>query len=162
MKNKKDKLGRIIGVLAALAIVASARMAYAAEDAGDIKAGMVLQINDDATLYEEPDKPAAVAAALEKGTPVIITQDAKDGWCMVSYQGQSGYVQTSHLGIVGDGDELADEFKAVSEEGIASYQEADMQQGKFVSERMWGIAIAVLVIAIFGAGMLSAAVIKQD
>lgn len=155
----KNKFGKILGILAALFMMGAT--AYAADDE-NIKKDTVLQVNDDTKLYEKPDTAAAVTAALNKGMPVIITQDAKDGWVMVSYQGESGYMQTSHLSIVGDEDKLADEFTVISEEGIMAYQEGDMEQRKFVSERMWGIAIAVLVIAIFGAGILSAAIINRN
>lgn len=132
---------------------------YAA-DAGNIKKNMVLQVNDDIKLYEKPDQTTAVMAALKKGTPVVITQDAKDGWCIVSYQDKSGYAQVSHLGIIGDKDKLTDEFRIIIEEGIMEYLEADMVKRNIVSERIWGAVIVVLVIAIFGAGILSA--VKKD
>lgn len=157
MKKRKNKFGRIMCILAALLVMG---MTAHAADAENIKKNMVLQVNDDVKLCESPDKPAAVTATLEKGTPVVIMQDAKDGWCMVSYHDKSGYVQISHLGIVGDKDKLSDEFRIISEEGVMGYLEADMAKRKMVSERIWGSVILLLVVAIFGAGILSA--FKKD
>lgn len=153
----KNKLGRILCILAALLVIGTTVHAAEAEN---IKKDMVLQVNDDIKLRAKPDASAAVTAELKKGTPVVITQDAKGGWCMVSYREKSGYVQTTHLGIVGDNGKLDDELKHIGESGIMAYFEAEMEKRRIDTERIWGAVIVVLVIAIFGAGILSA--VKKD
>lgn len=73
----------------------------AATDEINIKKNQVFQVNSDADLHEQPDAASAVTATLPGGTPVIVGEDAKDGWCMVAYQEKAGYVQVSILGLLG-------------------------------------------------------------
>lgn len=87
----KKRLGIIAGVLLMLVM----GMTVWAADAGmniEIKKNQVFQVNSDAELHEQPDAASAVTATLPGGTPVIAKEDAKDGWCLVAYQTQTGYV----------------------------------------------------------------------
>lgn len=96
----KKYLGKIAGVL--LILLAMGMTVCAAEtDDINIKKNQVFQVNSDADLHEQPDAASAVTATLPGGTPVIVREDAADGWCLVSYQKQSGYVQVSILGFLG-------------------------------------------------------------
>ncbi len=207
-----------------------------AADAGvidvDIKKNQVFQVNSDVELHEQPDAASAVTATLPGGTPVIAKEDAKDGWCLVAYQTQTGYVQTSILGLLGspvipvsvedqpetaadetqpdeaasessvnetdmalsldeagaddsaaaggktekDDSDLAggraesapgednaqvqknaldEEFRSVQEANRMAYQEAENAEKQASSEKMWGIVIAVLVVAIFAVGIIT-------
>ncbi len=94
----KKCFGRIVCVLAMLLVMG---MTVCAADAGNIKKNAVLQTNSEVELHEEPDAASAVTATLPGGTPVIIKEDAKDGWCLVSYKENAGYVQISFLGTLG-------------------------------------------------------------
>lgn len=76
-------------------------MTVCAVDTDDIKKNRVFQLNSDAELHEDPDPASAITAVLPNGTPVIVKEDVKDGWCMVAYREQKGYVQISFLSIVG-------------------------------------------------------------
>lgn len=96
----KKYLGKIAGVL--LILLAMGMTVCAAEtDDINIKKNQVFQVNSDADLHEQPDAASAVTATLPGGTPVIVREDAADGWCLVSYQKQSGYVQVPILGFLG-------------------------------------------------------------
>lgn len=96
----KKYLGKIAGVL--LILLAMGMTVCAAEtDDINIKKNQVFQVNSDADLHEQPDAASAVTATLPGGTPVIVREDAADGWCLVSYQKQSGYVQVPVLGLLG-------------------------------------------------------------
>lgn len=92
----KKRLGTMAGVLLLVLVMG---MTVWAADAGvidvDIKKNQVFQVNSDVELHEQPDAASAVTATLPGGTPVIAKEDAKDGWCLVAYQTQTGYVQTS-------------------------------------------------------------------
>ena len=90
--------GRILGVLFMLLAMG---MTVCAVDAGDIKINRVYQVNSDVELHEEPDQASAVTATLPNGTPVIVKEDANEGWCMVAYREQEGYVEISFLAIFG-------------------------------------------------------------
>ena len=211
-------------------------MTVCATDADAITKNRVFQTVSDVNLYEMPDTASAVTASLPSGTPVIIREDAKDGWCMVSYREEMGYMQIAFLGIVGspgvpaasneqgmtgdspvwnsvaesgdktgsdtemkqevsidsnnainpdnkdvpaaesipedqtqpddiiavndaketvfaDADTLDDEFQRMQEANLQTYQEAEAARKQNAEKKVWGIAIAVLVIAIFAVGI---------
>lgn len=211
-------------------VMTGGTVAVYAADAENIKKNRVFQTSSDADLHEEPDSASAIIDTLPGGTPVIVREDAKDGWCMVSYQDTVGYVEVSFLGILGsqivpsasqdqnvagnevvpddeavqgneaqradgaaqdDGIQPADEvqpadgaaqgnetqqedmaaqgrktgltdvnaldeeFKNVQEENLLAYQEAETAKEQARSDRIWGIVIAVLVIAIFAVGIVT-------
>ena len=173
---------RFGGILGALLILLVMGMTVCAADAGDIKKNTVLQTNSEVELHEAPDASSAVTATLPSGTPVIIKEDAADGWCKAAYKEDEGYVQTSCLVGLGsqstpaadetqpaDGDEAAkgddavpengnaldDEFKTIEEAAIVAYQEAETAKDQAASEKVWGIVIAVLVVAIFAVGIIT-------
>lgn len=229
----KKYMEKIVGVLFALLVMGMTVCAAATDDI-NIKKNQVFQVNSDVDLHEQPDAASAVTATLPGGTPVIIKEDAKDGWCMVAYQKQTGYVQVSILGLLGspvspavpaltDQEEqgatenqtmshgetnnegetvpngsaildseiaesgetktpdenspdertaiepeegggntsvqnvsaLDEEFRNIQEENILSYQEAEAAEKQAASEKIWGIVIAVLVIAIFAVGIIT-------
>lgn len=150
-------LGR---VLCAFAILLMAGMTVCAADAEDIKKNAVLQTNGDTDLYETPDTASNVAAALPAGTPVIVTEGAQNGWCRVQYQESAGYVQIAFLDYLGSETAMEDEFEHIREEGFLRFQEAENVKKRIASERIWGTLIVVLVIAIFGVGIVSA--MKKD
>jgi len=76
-------------------------MTVCAADVENIKKNKVLQTNSDVELHEAPDAASAVTGTLSAATPVIVKEDAKDGWCMVAYQETVGYVQVTSLGLLG-------------------------------------------------------------
>lgn len=149
----KKGLGRVLCVLAILYMTG---MTVCAADAGTIKKDMVLQTNSDVDLHEKPDASSAITATLQNGTPVVIGEDEKDGWCLAAFRENTGYVQTSFLRSLGSQDELDSEFRNIKEESILTYREAETAKQHIVSTRIWGIVIVVLVVAIFGAGIVSA------
>ena len=149
----KKGFSRILCVLAMLCVMG---MTVCAVDAGSIEMNMVLQTNSDVELHENPDASSAVTATLTSGTPVVISEDEKDGWCQVKFRENTGYVQITFLDTIVDQNALDSEFQDVKEAGILSFQEAEMAKKHMQSTRIWGAVIIVLVIAIFGVGIVSA------
>lgn len=149
----KKRLGRILGGLAVLFLLG---MTVCAAEAGDIRQNTAFQTNSDADLHERPDMSSETTATLPEGTPVIVMTDAEDGWCMVRYREDTGYVLVSFLDYLGDEDAVDDEFRIMKEEGFLTFQEAEKARKHITSERVWGTVIVMLVTAIFGAGIVSA------
>lgn len=94
----KKRLGGILGILVMLFAMG---MTVCAVDTGDITKNRVFQTIGDVNLYEKPDTASPVTASLPYGTPVIVQENAEDGWCMVAYREEAGYVQITFLGIMG-------------------------------------------------------------
>ena len=151
--NVKRGFSVILCILAMLYVMG---MTVCAADAGSIRKNMVLQTNSDVELHEEPDASSAVTAALQSGTPVVISEDAKDGWCQVIFRENTGYLPITSLDTLVAQDALESEFQNVREVSILSYQEAESTKKQIASTRIWGAVIIVLVIAIFGVGIVSA------
>ena len=47
---------------------------------------------DGLRLREKPNTSSEVLTTLQTGTCVVVLEDAQDGWYMVSYQDQTGYL----------------------------------------------------------------------
>lgn len=232
MKKYRNRLTGITVAVLILCMTVFCSTVCAADD-GLIRKDRVFQVNSDAELHEEPDPASAVTAELPGGTPVIVREDAADGWCRVAYREQTGYVQVSFLSLVGSwnaaaadrnvpdeqtvqdngvqsegsaadvtatqskdnashssgaqsadnvvhnsatqsadniisdagmrtddqnavsgsADTLEDEFKRIQEQNLLAYQEAENAKAQKRAGRIWGIVIAVLVIAIFAVGI---------
>lgn len=225
---------RLCGILCVMAMLLMMGMTVCAVDAEKIKKNSVLQTNSQVELREAPDENSAVTATLLGGTPVIIKEEAADGWCKAAYQEKEGYVQISYLVLLGtpiapdapadttaepqqtegeaasqpadtaagpqqpdgeaaqqptdtaaaesqpadtaaepqpadvetapqaadnavrpDRNALDDEFKTIEEAAIVAYQEAETAKDQAASEKVWGIVIAVLVVAIFAVGIIT-------
>ncbi len=131
--------------------------AQAAENTQFVK-DTVWEAADDVTVREEPDNSTKAVGELEAGTPVVVSEDEKDGWCKVKNQTLEGYVQTSDLQVVNaeDAEALKQEFGVNDEFGSMVLEEYDYQKKQKRTSLIWGVVIGVLVIAIFAVGIVSA------
>lgn len=69
---------------------------------------------------------------------------------------QNDQVQThDEITTAGNTDALKDEFKVIQEQNLLSYQEAEIAKEQAKADRIWGIVIALLVIAIFAVGIVT-------
>ncbi len=118
----------------------------------------VWEVTDDVTVREEPDSKSKSIGKLKVGTPVVVSEDEKDGWCKVRNQAVEGYVQTSDLQIVNaaNAEALKQEFGVNDEFGSMVLEEYDYQKKQKRTSLIWGVVIGVLVIAIFAVGIVSA------
>lgn len=130
------------------------RISYAAEET-DITANMVMQAAVDVTLYESADDTSGVVADFEAGTPLIIQEDVKDGWCKVSYKDTYGYIKAENLTMLADNDEISAEFSKVENQMQLVFDNIVLMEQEKKRSRIWGAIIVVLVVAIFGVGILS-------
>ncbi len=137
--------------------VQKAQTEEAAEQAWFVK-DTVWEVVDDVTVREEPDNSTKAVGELEAGTPVVVSEDEKDGWCKVKNQTLEGYVQTSDLQVVNaeDAEALKQEFGVNDEFGSMVLEEYDYQKKQKRTSLIWGVVIGVLVIAIFAVGIVSA------
>lgn len=123
--------------------------------AENITANMVMQISEDAVVYESADNTADVVVTLKSGTPVIIREDSQGEWCRISYQNIEGYVNTSKLQMIGDVKQIASEFNVMGANMQLIFDSIVVIEQEKRQTRIWGVVIVVLVVAIFGVGIIS-------
>lgn len=145
--------------------------------AEEIDANVLLQLTQDVKLYESPDENSEVVGELSAGTPVISGEKNADGWIKVSYQELTGYTKFETVQVVYDTtlkqNETADstaidnsqaadttaldqEFEQIANQNALIINELEYDKSQRRQKTIWGIVIAVLVVAIFAAGIISA------
>lgn len=144
-------IGRI---LLAMAVLMLGCMPVCAAE--DLKKDMVMETIEEVKLLEKAEGNATVVATLPAGTTVLITEDSSNGWCRVSVKEQSGYLQTTQLKTIGNKDELDAEFEKISNTVQLIFEEIVTMEKETKQARVWGTVIVVLIIAIFGVGIVSA------
>lgn len=128
---------------------------YAAE-LEQVQKNMVLEIAEETELLDTPEASATVVCTLQTGTTVTVAEDENNGWCKVSSQEKSGYVQVSKLKTLGNQSELDSEFEEISNSIQLMFDEIMLRENEEKQARIWGTIIVVLIVAIFGVGIVSA------
>ena len=141
----------LVGALIVLLLM-SGLPVRAAEDSISKK---VMQMSEKATLYEDADETSAVVDTFDKGTPVIVQEDRQDGWSKVSYKETEGYIKSSQLEMIGDIEALAAEFEDMDQNVQLIFESIVAREQEVRQKRIWGAVIIVLVVAIFGVGIVS-------
>lgn len=147
----KKWFGRMLLVMAVLML--GSMPVCAAED---IKKDMVMETAEEVRLLEKADDNAAIISTLPAGTTVRITEDSNNGWCGVSVKEQTGYLKTTQLKTIGNKDELNAEFEKIGNTVQLIFEEIVTMEKETKQARIWGTIIVLLIIAIFGVGILSA------
>lgn len=130
-----------------------------ASETGNAAAMTLQQTTKDAEIKEEPDQNANTLSELKKGTAIIVYGEAQDSWSQVEYDGVNGYMESSALESFNagdDADELEEEFNTLEEDNRRMMDEYELEQKSKRSSIIWGVIIAVLVMAIFAVGIVSA------
>lgn len=160
-----------------LIIIAICLMGCMQVSAEEIDANILLQLTQDVKLYESPDENSAVVGELPAGTPVISGEKNADGWIKISYQELTGYTKLDTVQVVYDAmlnqNETADntvtddnqavdtaaldqEFEQIANQNALIINELEYDKNQERQKIIWGTIIALLVVAIFAAGIISA------
>lgn len=140
--------------VAVLCMIGAAGWQVHAEDDGTL--GILYEVTADTEVKAEADADSATVGRLQAGTAVIV-QSEDGAWSRVLYQETEGYVLSDVLGVyAGDGlENLAAEMDGVAQEEQRYVEEAELAERQKRTALIWGIVGAVLVLAIFGAGVIS-------
>lgn len=149
MKKKLSKLSLLL-----IAVLLLGMISYASEDT-QITANTAMKVSTDATLYESASDSSNAVTTLASGTPVIVREDAKDGWCKVSYKDTYGYVKTESLAALVSADEISPEFADMQKQVQLLFDSIIVREQEEKRSRIWGAIIVVLVVVIFGVGIIS-------
>lgn len=153
-----------------MTIIAICLMGCIQVSAAEIDANVLLQLTQDVKLYESPDENSEVVGELSAGTPVISGEKNADGWIKVSYQELIGYTKIETVQVVYDttlkqnqtADSTADtaaldkEFEQIANQNALIINELEYDKSQRRQKTIWGTIIAVLVVAVFATGIISA------
>ncbi len=124
---------------------------------GDSVIGTLHEVTEDTAVRAEADEASEETGTLKAGSPVIV-ESVEGAWSKVLYQGVEGYVPNSALDGYG-GEEmkgLEQEMDSNAQDEQRYLQEAELAAEQKRSSLIWGIAIAALVLAILGLGIVTA------
>lgn len=125
--------------------------------------GTLQVLSADAEVKESPDMDSATVGTLQAGTAVIV--ESQDGeWTKVLYQNIEGYISDTAVGslesyIAEDSENLKNleqEMMSVAEEEQRITEEYELILKQRRTSLIWGIVIAILIIGIFGVGVVAA------
>ena len=138
-----------------IGIVINSQNCYAAEE-NEVTVNSFYQVNMDTQMRETATDSAKKVQELKAGDTVVVTAYADGEWCQISMGDKTGYVKISALTPIGNVDALNAEFNSIGNDYESIYEEVLELQKQKRNRMIWGSIIVVLVIAIFGVGIVSA------
>ena len=157
MKNKRGimrKLKKLIVI--ALGMVLLLGCYAQAEETEQMK---MMEVISDTQVYEKPGNvgdEARILTDLKAGTPVIVLDTSDTVWYEISVNHQTGYILAGNLKPYGDVEVLDKEFEQIAQENEMEFYTLMAELEHRRQAWIWGSIIAVLVIAIFAIGIISA------
>lgn len=126
----------------------------------------VMTVLVDCEARELPQRGSAGVMSYSAGSPVWVIGETADGWYLVSYQDEKGYIPKDYIselqvevedqGVVGLAEAgLDEEMTAVEAENKMVIEEIERQRGEAKRSHIWMIVIVLLVIGIFATGIIS-------
>ena len=117
--------------------------------------GVLMELSQDACLYERKSTDSKIAERLTVGDEVFVT-DMEENWCTVWYDGRSVYVERERLKKSAADKELAEEMQELDFVTEQDMNESLRSEKQRQSALLWGSVIAVLIVLIFGIGIVTA------
>lgn len=109
---------------------------------------------------EEPDNDSETLFSYDAGATVYVTGETEDGWYIVSYQGQTGYINknTAQQALTSeeiDVEALDEELEALQVRDKIIVEEVERYRVEARRSRIWGTVIVLLVVGILAVGIIS-------
>lgn len=154
--KKKTWMQIVTAVFIILAgVMIHSQSCYAVEET-EITVNSFYQVNTDTQMKENASESAQTVQELKAGDTVMVTAYADGAWCMASIGDKTGYVHIAELTPIGNVDNLNAEFNSIGNDYESIYEEVLELQRQKKNRMIWGSIIVVLVVAIFGVGIVSA------
>lgn len=139
---------------------------------GEITVSQIMTAMQDIDAKAEPDSNAETIFSYEAGASVLVSGETENGWYIVFYQGETGYIDKNTLvdpvaAIDSDRSQSVLEAQEIDIEALDAEMEEMQMESKIVVEeveryraeasrsRIWGTVIVILVIVIFAVGIIS-------
>lgn len=145
------------------------RPVYARDELTETQITLFMKVLQKVDAKAEPKDDAETIFTYDEGDHIYVTGETPNGWYIVYYRGQTGYVSKN----VSQGAETLQNDEAVFEEETLDLEALDDElaaqevENKLIAEgveryltearrsRMWGVVIVLLVIGIFAVGIVS-------
>lgn len=142
---------------------------YARDELTETQITLFMKALQKVDAKAEPKDDAETIFTYDEGDHIYVTGETPNGWYIVYYRGQTGYVSKN----VSQGAETLQDDEAVFEEETLDLEALDDElaaqevENKLIAEgveryltearrsRMWGVVIVLLVIGIFAVGIVS-------
>lgn len=123
---------------------------------------VLMELQETVQVRESDDEDAAVITELQKGTPVITVGEGKNGMVKIQYQSYTGYIPQTAVRIYGEEnlEAIAQEQREEEAVNFRAMEEFEVTQKDKKGSLVLGGLIALIVIAIFGIGIVAA--LKQE
>ena len=133
-------------------------LAQDGEAAGQTGRFMTAQQTVDAKA--EPDENAETLFSYQAGDMVYVTGQTEDGWYIVYYQDQTGYIdaastQGAFTAVTVDVDMLNAGMAEEEETSRLIIEETERYRAESRRSKIWGAVIVLLVLGLFATGIIS-------
>lgn len=135
-------------------------LAHAQETMEETQLSQFMKTLQQIDAKAEPDESAETVFSYDEGVSVYVSGETENGWYIVLYQGQTGYIKQDMSQDVLTAEEI--DIEALDEEMAAQETENKMiveaverYRTEARRSRIWGTAIILLVIGIFAVGIIS-------
>ncbi len=127
---------------------------------GAVAAEQFMSVQQAVDARTEPDESAETAFSYQAGDTVCVTGQTEDGWYIVYYQNQTGYIsmaaaQEALSPFAVDVEGLDAEMAAEEETSRLIIEETERYREESRRSKIWASVIIVLVIGIFATGIVS-------
>ena len=131
---------------------------YAGEELEQAQTGRFMKALQHADAKEAPDDNAETVFSYEVGDYVYVTGETENGWLIVDYRGQTGYINVSSAVLEAeeiDIEALDEEMAAQEMRNKLIAEEMERYYAESRRSKIWGAVIVLLVVGIFAVGIIS-------
>lgn len=116
----------------------------------------IMVASEDVDAKAVPDSSAQTVTRYHSGDSIFVTGETQDGWYRIKYQDVTGYVQAGQVSEMEvDVEALGEEFAVEEAEGALVVEAVERQRDESRRSKVWGTVIVLLVVGIFGTGIVS-------
>lgn len=147
---------------------------YARDELTETQINLFMKVLRQVDAKAEPKDDAETVFTYDEGDHIYVTGETPNGWYIVYYRGQTGYVSKNVSQGAGAGEDDQDrsmqavfEAETLDLEALDNELAAQEVENKLIAEgverylaearrsRIWGVVIVLLVIGIFAVGIVS-------
>lgn len=124
-------------------------------DSDTTKMNIVMYTKDKLTAMSGPGATYDAVTDLAAESPVVVTGKTANNWYEFYYEGTVAYIPVDKLKEPPADESLAQEMEAQAQNDVVEIESFVRQQKEAARARVWGIIIAVLIVAIFALGIIT-------